>query len=81
MYSWVKEQEGFKIGVSDVLGLGRKGTTIGGDGNWRMRLSGDSKIILTPYSKERVEEMKTWVRGVVEDISEDYKTYLRLFVD
>lgn len=81
LYCWTKEQEGYEIGVSDVLGLGRKGTTINGDGNWRMRLSGDSKIIPTPYSKERAEEMKAWVRGVVERISEDYKTYKRLFVD
>lgn len=79
LYCWAKEKEGYKIGSSDVLGLGRKGTTINGENNWRMRLSGDSKVIPTPYSKERAEEMKQWVTNIVENISDDYKTYLKLF--
>lgn len=79
LYSYQKEQEGSSIDYSGVTLLGRKGNKIGGDGNWKMRLSGVIKEIPTPYSKERAKKLLSKMRETFEQISEEYKIYKKLF--
>lgn len=79
IYCYFKEQQGFVIGNSQVVGLGRKGNSLNGTGNFKMRLSGESKLIPTPYSKERAEEAIKDIRETAKKISDDYKIYLKLF--
>lgn len=80
LYSYYFETKGFKIKDSFVFGYGRKGSQIQGQGNFKMRLSGEVKKIPTPYSKERAEEALEYVRETAKKISEDWKIYQRLFV-
>lgn len=80
LYSYYFETKGYKIKDSFVLGYGRKGSSLDGQGNFKMRLSGDVKKIPTPYSKERAEEALKYVRETAKKISEDWKIYQRLFV-
>lgn len=79
LYAFQKEREGHKILESSVHGLGRKGSSIQGTGNFKMRLSGLDIKIPTPYSKERAEEMQNWFKTIAHQISEDYKVYLKVF--
>lgn len=79
LYCYFKETQGFQIETSEVLGLGRKGTSLNGTGNWKMRLSGEYKIIPTPYSKERAEQVINKIKQTAEKISDEYKIFLKLF--
>lgn len=79
LYCLYKEQQGYKIVGSEVFGLGRKGTSFNGTGNFKMRLSGDTVIIPTPYSTERGEEVVADILKVANMISDDYKIYLKYF--
>lgn len=79
LYSYYFETKGYKIKDSYVFGFGRKGSQIDGQGNFKMRLSGEVKKIPTPYSKERAEEALEYVRETTKKISEDWKIYQRLF--
>ena len=79
LYSYDREQAGFEILDSAVCGLGRKGSSLDGKGNFKMRLSGDIEYIPTPYSKERAKKVMDDMRKVAKQISDDYKIYLKYF--
>lgn len=79
IYCYFKESQGFTIGGSEVFGLGRKGTSLSGTGNFKMRLSGDTTIIPTPYSRERAEKAINDIKETAVKISNDYKVYLKYF--
>ena len=77
LYGKAKEDEGFKVGDCAVHLLGRKGSSLSGTGNFKMRLSGEHHLVPTPYSKVRAKEVEKKIRTVVKQISDDYKTYLK----
>ena len=77
LYARAKEEEGFEIGYCGVHLLGRKGSSLSGTGNFKMRLSGEHQHIPTPYSKARAKEVEEEIRTVVKQISTDYETYLK----
>ena len=80
LYMYQKEVEGYIPGYSHVELLGRKGNNrMYKSGLARLRLSGDNKIIDTPYSKERAERLLTEFDKTVKEISETYEVYRRLF--
>jgi hypothetical protein len=79
LYSYQKEKEGFTVKRSFVTGLGRKGSSLDGAGNFKMRLSGVVEEIETPYTKERGEKIIADITKVVEQISEDYAIYQKYF--
>lgn len=79
LYCYQKEKEGYNIVNSEVFGLGRKGSSLEGTGNFKMRLSGDYKIIPTPYSKERAEKVIADITKVAHQISDDFKVYQKYF--
>lgn len=79
LYSFQKEREGYEIENSEVFGIGRKGSSLDGKGNFKMRLSGDYKIIPTPYSKERADKVIESITKVAHQISDEYKIYLKYF--
>lgn len=79
LYSLQKERLGYEVINSEVFGLGRKGNSLEGVGNFKMRLSGETKIIPTPYSKERANKVLEDITKVAKQISEEYKIYLKYF--
>lgn len=79
LYSYQKEKEGYKVIRSFVTGLGRKGSSLDGTGNFKMRLSGVVEQIETPYTKERGEKVIEDITKVVHQISDDYKIFLKYF--
>lgn len=79
LYCYDREQAGYAILNSSVCGLGRKGTSFEGTGNYRIRLSGEVEYIPTPYSKERAEKVIADMTKVAYQISEDYRIYLKYF--
>lgn len=79
LYCYQKEREGYKVVRSFVTGLGRKGSSLDGTGNFKMRLSGVVEQIETPYTKERGEKIIEDMTKVVHQISDDYKIYLKYF--
>jgi hypothetical protein len=79
LYCYDREQNGYKILNSEVFGLGRKGLSFEGTGNYRIRLSGDVEKIPTPYSKERAEKVLNEIRKSAEEISEDYRIFKKYF--
>ena len=64
---------------SEVCGLGRKGSSLSGTGNFKMRLSGQVEIIPTPYTKERGDKIVEDITKVVNQISDEYKIFLKYF--
>lgn len=74
VYSYAREQQGFNIGYSGVLLIGRKGR---GTVNDRLRLSGDLIPIPTPYSKLRAESALASIDKVAKEISDMYEIYLK----
>ena len=80
LYSYFFETQGYTVKDSYVIAMGRKGSSLEGQGNFKMRLSGDVVKIPTPYSKERAEEALEYVRETAKKISEDWKIYQKLFV-
>jgi len=79
LYCHAKEEKGHKILNSEVFGLGRKGLSFEGEGNYRIRLSGETEIIPTPYSKERAKKVLEDLRKTSENISEDYRIFNKYF--
>lgn len=79
LYSFQKEKEGYIVVNSEVFGIGRKGSSLDGTGNFKMRLSGVTKIIPTPYTKEKGEKIIKDITKVVHQISDEYKIYLKYF--
>src|SRR5690606_30378645 len=79
LYAYQKEKQGFKIGKVEVFGIGRKGSSLDGTGNFKMRLSGEYKVIPTPYNKKRVKLALDKIRTTTEKISKDYGIYRKYF--
>ena len=79
LYSYQKEIEGYKVVRSFVTGIGRKGSSLSGTGNFKMRLSGEVKEIETPYTKERGEKIIKDITVVVKQISDEYKIFKKYF--
>lgn len=79
LYSHQKELEGYKVIKSEVCGLGRKGSSLSGTGNFKMRLSGQIEVIPTPYTEERGKKIIEDITNVVHKISDDYKIFLKYF--
>jgi hypothetical protein len=79
LYCYKKELDGKKIKKSSVLGYGRKGSSLSGTGNFKMRLSGAVEEIETPYTTERGKKIVADITEVVHQISEDYKIFLKYF--
>lgn len=79
LYAYQKEKEGFKIGDVEVFGLGRKGSSLEGNGNFKMRLSGETKVIPTPYTKERAKKAVKFIKDTVKKIEKDYLIYRKYF--
>ena len=79
LYSYQKEKEGYKVVRSFVTGLGRKGSSLNGTGNFKMRLSGVVEQIETPYTEERGKKIIEDINSVVHQISNDYKIFLKYF--
>lgn len=79
LYSYQKEKESYTVTRSFVTGLGRKGSSLDGTGNFKMRLSGDVQEIETPYTKERGEKIIQDITKVVHQISDEYKIFLKYF--
>ena len=79
LYSHHKEKEGYTVKRSFVTGLGRKGSSLDGTGNFKMRLSGVVEEIETPYTKERGEKVIEDITKVVHQISDDYKIFIKYF--
>lgn len=77
LYGKGKEDEGFEVGYCGVHLLGRKGSSLSGTGNFKMRLSGEHAHIETPYSKARAKEVEKEIRTVVNQISTEYEIYLK----
>lgn len=80
LYMYQKTVEGFKPAYSKVNLLGRKGNNrMYKNGLSRLRLTGDNKIIDTPYSPERAQKVLDSFDKSVKEISECYKIYLKYF--
>lgn len=77
LYAYCREQEGYNIGYSGVILLGRKGN---GRPGHPLRLSGVIERIPTPYTRERAEKALEKVKKVAEEISELYKVFLKVNV-
>lgn len=87
LYSYCRDLEGYEILKSQVYLLERKGNTDdptayskAGNPLW-LRLSGNIKIIETPYSRERAESFLKKVAKVAVEISDYYKVFNKFFVD
>jgi len=80
LYAYQKQQEGFEITYSRVCLLGRKGNNMTIKGvYYPIKLSGEYKIIDTPYSEERAQAVLDKMRIAAEEISDLYKVYLKFF--
>jgi hypothetical protein len=79
LYSYQKEKEGYKVVRSFVTAIGRKGSSLEGTGNFKMRLSGVVEEIETPYTKERGEKIIADITKVVHQISDEYKCFEKYF--
>ena len=77
LYAYAREQEGFNIGYSGVMLLGRKGN---GEQWGPLRLSGDIKHIETPYSKERAKMALAHIDVAAIEIANAYAVYKKLNV-
>lgn len=80
LYMYQKVIEGYVPEYSKVMLLGRKGNNrMYKSGLSRLRLSGDNKIIDTPYSEERALKVLADFDKVVKEISDSYKIYKKYF--
>lgn len=75
IYSHARKLEGFDIGYSGVMLLGRKGN---GGQYGPLRLSGVIEHIATPYSEERAKKALASIDAAVFEISNAYKLFLKL---
>lgn len=78
LYSHQRALEGHVIAASRVILLDRKGN---GQEKYPLRLTGEVKMIPTPYSKERAEKFLTKFDTVAEEIAEYWKIYQKFFGD
>ena len=76
LYSYEKENLGYKIRSCGVKLYGRKGN---GSEKSPLRLSGEVLDIATPYNREDVEKYLKYVATVAKDISDHYSVYLKYF--
>lgn len=75
VYSHARKLEGFDIGYSGVMLLGRKGN---GTNYGPLRLSGVIEHIETPYSEERAKKALASIDATVFEISNAYKLFKKL---
>lgn len=75
IYSYARVQEGYTIGYSGVMLLGRKGN---GEQYGPLKLSGVIEHIETPYSEERAKKALASIDAVVFEISNAYKLFKKL---
>ncbi len=75
LYAYARKQEGFDIGYSGVILLGRKGN---GGQYGALRLSGVIEKIPTPYSDERARKALANIDVAVHEIAEAYKVFKKL---
>ncbi len=80
LYAYFFESDGFKIKDCSVVGFGRRGNSINGTGNYKMRLDGEVVKIPTPYTKERAEKAISKIKETAEQIAKEYEIYQKLFV-
>lgn len=78
LYSYQKVQEGYDIIASEVMLLDRAGNNTP---KHPLRLTHKVEIIPTPYSQERAEALLEDMAKVAKEISDEYQTYLKLFVE
>ena len=76
MYAHARKQEGWDLEYVGVMLLGRKG--FGDERQHNLHLSGDLVTIETPYSEERAENFLKGMDKVVKEISNLYKTYVKI---
>lgn len=75
LYAYQKEKEGYKVKDCRVKMLGRKGNGT----KVPIGLTGDMKIIDTPYDKKKVEKFLKKAEKTAKEISDLYATYLKYF--
>lgn len=75
LYSYARMLEGFEIGYSGVILLGRRGM---GTRQWRLKLSGVIKEIPTPFSVERATKALAHIDAAAHEISNAYKLFKKL---
>lgn len=76
LYAYEKENLGYNIKDCSVKLYGRKGN---GSEKSPIHLTGKVLDIPTPYNREEVEKYLEKIKVVAKDISDCYKTYLKIF--
>lgn len=79
LYASYKQKQGFVVGNVEVFMLGRKGNSLNGSGNFKMRLDGTFEKIPNVFSQDRVDEAEAMIRKAAEGISKDYKIFKKYF--
>lgn len=84
IYAYALDSEGYDIKGCGVLALGRKGNVpfermTEENKHNILRLSGEKEYIPTPYNRKEVENYLKKVDQTVEEISEYYKVYNKIF--
>ena len=77
LYALEKFRQGCEIIDCGVHMLGRKGSSLEGTGNFKMRLSGEHKYIPTPFDTEQAKKVEEYMVKTAENISKDYQLYLK----
>ena len=75
LYALEMHRQGYEILGCGVKMLGRKGSSLDGQGNFKMRLSGEHKYIPTPFTPEIGQEVEAYMIKTAENISKDYQLY------
>jgi hypothetical protein len=76
LYCYIREKEGKKISWSGVHLISRKGHH---EFSPPLRLEGVSEKVELPYSRERAEKTVEGMVKTAYEISDYYKTYLKIF--
>lgn len=76
LYGYAKELEGYKVKECKVLMFDRKGN---GSEKHPIKLTGEIIEIDSKYSEEKVQRFLEKARDTAEDISENYKKFLKYF--
>lgn len=76
LYAYIKELEGYEIEDCRVVMLDRAGN---GSDKHPIRLTGKLEVLPTPYDKNATEKFLEQVDNIVDEISDYYKQYLKLF--
>ncbi|MDR1019051.1 MAG: PD-(D/E)XK nuclease family protein [Lachnospiraceae bacterium] len=77
LYAYQKENDGYNVKSCGVELFDRKGN---GSEKYPIRLTGELMKIDTPYNRDEVEEwLKNDISKIASEISDCYKTYLKIF--